>query len=81
MENPECTTQYFYFRVHCSMLTTKTLVSLHHRAVGPFTHFALPLAAPPLVTTPVFCSLSVHMFAVIWFVHLFFVCLFFIFYI
>lgn len=38
--------------MYLSMLTnTKSLVFIHHRTVGPITHFALPLLSSLLVAT------------------------------
>ena len=36
-----CTTLYFDFCIHYSMLITKNLVSIHHRTVDHFTYFTL----------------------------------------
>ena len=41
-----CTTLYFYFCMHYSVLSTKNLVSIWHHV--PFTHFAFPPSPLPI---------------------------------
>lgn len=47
-----CTTLYFYFCIHCRVLTTKSLVSICHHP--PFTYFILPLTLSLLGITTLF---------------------------
>ena len=49
-----CTTLYFYFCVHYSVLTTTNLVSIRHHTVDSFNSFCpLLTTLSPLVTTTV----------------------------
>ena len=55
-----CMSFYFYFYIHCSMLTTKNLGFICQHAVVPVYPFA-PLSHPPLLTAILF-SISVCLF-------------------
>ena len=49
-----CTAFYFYLCIHCSVLTTKNLVSIYHHTVHPLYTLHPPLSLSPLVTATLF---------------------------
>ena len=59
-------TLYFYFCIHYSMHTTKSLVSIHHHTIDPLCPFCPPATISPLVTTTLF---SISMW--FWFLFIF----------
>ena len=54
-------TLYFDFCIHCSVLTTQNLVSIHHHTVDPLYSFHPPPAPSPLVITTLF-SVTTRLF-------------------
>ena len=69
-----CTTLYFYFCIHYSVLTTKNFVSIHHHKVDPLYPLHPPLIPSPLVATALFSvSTCLFLFGLVCsFIYLFF---------
>ena len=60
-----CTTLYFYFCIHYSVLATQSLVSIRHHAVDPLHSFSPPHTPFPCGNH--YSVLCIYMFVFAWF--------------